>query len=88
MDADARPRIFISSLIAAPEFRLYRDAAAQAIERAGCQVVRAEDHPARPVAPHTAHRYLVQARMCVMIAVFHSPSEGAHAPRSGCRIKT
>lgn len=53
MDQDLRPRVFISSLMGAG-FTPYRGAAAQAIERSGCQVVRAEDHPARMVAPYTA----------------------------------
>jgi Domain of unknown function (DUF4062) len=37
-----------------PEFRPFRNAAARAMERAGCEVVRAEDHPAKMVAPHIA----------------------------------
>lgn len=53
MDQDLRPRVFISSVMGAA-FAPYRDAAFRAIERAGCQAVRAEDHPASMIAPHTA----------------------------------
>ena len=53
MDQDLRPRVFISSIMGAT-FGPYRDAAARAIERVGCQAVRAENHPASMVAPHTA----------------------------------
>lgn len=48
-----KPRIFISSIMPA-EFRPLRDAAHRAITRGGYEAVRAENHPASPISPHTA----------------------------------
>lgn len=52
METSPGPRIFISSLMAA--YGDIRAAASRAIERAGCEPVRAEDFPAGTVSPRTA----------------------------------
>src|SRR3712207_7756598 len=49
---DTNSRVFISSLTTG--YGAVRDAASQAIERAGCEPVRAEDFPAGTVSPRTA----------------------------------
>lgn len=49
---DSNPRVFVSSLITGQG--AVRDAASRAIERAGCEPVRAEDFPAGTVSPRTA----------------------------------
>lgn len=53
-------RIFISSIMSA-EFRALRDAADGAIRNAGCEPVRAENHPAAPISPHTACLDMVES---------------------------
>ncbi len=52
MDTSPRPRVFVSSLMTG--YGTVRDAASRAIERAGCEPVRAEDFPAGTVSPRTA----------------------------------
>ena len=49
---DTKPRVFVSSLMTG--FGAVRAAASRAIERAGCEAVRAEDFPAGTVSPRTA----------------------------------
>ena len=49
---DTRPRIFVSSLMAG--YGDTRAAASRAIDRSGCEPVRAEDFPAGTVSPRTA----------------------------------
>ena len=49
---DTKPRVFVSSLMAG--YGAVRDAVSRAIERTGCEPVRAEDFPAGTVSPRTA----------------------------------
>lgn len=52
MNADPRPRVFVSSLMTG--YGAVRAAASRAIERSGCEPVRAEDFPAGTASPRTA----------------------------------
>jgi hypothetical protein len=53
-------RIFISSIMST-EFRELRDRAEHAIRNAGCEPVRAENHPAASISPHTACLDMVES---------------------------
>lgn len=70
MDQEARPRVFISSIMPS-EFAPYRDATARAIERASCEVVRAEQYPARAIAPRTACLDMVASCDAVVTILGH-----------------
>lgn len=91
-----RPRVFISSVIGG--YEAFRDAAAEGIRRAGCEVVRAEDHPAAMTSPRNACLDMIDSSDAVVLLIgarygFIAPSgksvteeEYEHARRQGKHV--